>query len=185
MLALTLDPRTSRLTVRTRAVGVFARLAHDLELAATDLRLAATLDGSEWTALVTIPVISIRVAGTLRGERLDPIGLVPRDRADVERRLRDDVLAVREVVVRGKGALDGAGTKGSGELSVDLGSAAGRASVSFSVRTLLEGAYSVTGRSTLSLTELGIRPVKGPLGAFKLKDDVDVLFEITLRPEAP
>lgn len=182
MPTLTADSGTSRLAVRTRAVGLLARLAHDLELRTTDLRLAATLEGREWTTLVTVPVSALRVAGTLTGDRLDPAGLVTRDLAEVERKVCDEVLRVREVMIAGRGTIDETGSRGSGELRVTVGSTTGRTPVSFTAGALSEGAYSVVGRCTLRLTELGIGPVKGPLGAFKLRDDVEVLFELTLRP---
>jgi hypothetical protein len=180
---LTAPPGTSRIAVRTRAVGVFARLAHDLELSTTDLRVEATLVGREWTAIVTVPVAHLRVAGTLKGDRLDAAGLAPRDRVDVERKMGNEVLAVGEVTARGHGTLDDAGAGGGGELEVNVGSSRGLTGVGFTAKALSGGAYSVTGRCTLSLKELGIGPVKGPLGAFKLRDDVEVLFEATLLPE--
>jgi hypothetical protein len=182
MQTLTVDPTTSRFAVRTRAAGLLARLAHDLELVTRDFRLAATLDGHAWTATITVPVATLRVAGTLDGERLDPTGLAPKDRVDVERKVRSEVLPVREVAAHGRGTLAEVGAAGSGELQLTLGRTTARTRVSFELTPLEGGAYAVTGRCVLSLEELGIRPVKGPLGAFRLKDDVEVRFELTVRP---
>ena len=47
-----IDKGASKLVLRTRAEGMLARLAHDLEIAAGEINGAASLDGDAWTAEV-------------------------------------------------------------------------------------------------------------------------------------
>jgi hypothetical protein len=109
--------------------------------------------------------------GTLRGDRLDPAGLSASDRADIERRLREEVLPVGEVVIE---AADGRATV-----------RVGRQGATVAASSRVEGRgdrVRLTGRCTLSLAALGIREVKGPLGAFRVKDAVEVAWELEFVP---
>lgn len=178
MSALQLDPTGSKLTLRTRATGMLAALAHDLEISATELRGAARLEGDSWSGELEIPVAGLRVAGTLRGDTLDPSGVSDRDRREIEQRIRDEVLRGTDVV---RVAASGA-TRDRGEARVTLVSGSAALQVTLSARDRDAGAVGVTGRCQLSMASLGVREVKGPLGAFKLKDALEVLFDLTLRP---
>ena len=42
-------------------------------------------------------------------------------------------------------------------------------------------AIAVTGTTKLSLKSLGAREIKAPLGAFSVKDDVEIVFDLRLR----
>jgi hypothetical protein len=58
----------------------------------------------------------------------------------------------------------------------------GKTNVPISIRgSEADGRVHISGRTELSLAKLGVREIKGPLGAFKVKDAVEVLFEIILR----
>ena len=176
-----LDPDASSLALRTRAAGMLARLAHDLEIAALKLSAEGTVDAAgAWSAELLVPVAALRVAGTLKGDRFDPDGLSAGDRAEVERKIRDEVLAgTREVRVRAAGT-----SRDQVEARVELASGAATVTARLSASDQPGGAVRVTGTCALSLRALGVREVKTPLGAFKLRDDVEVLFDLTLRPEA-
>ncbi|WP_437639109.1 hypothetical protein [Sorangium sp. So ce854] len=178
MSELHLDPAASRLTIRTRAVGMLARLAHDLEIAASELRGVARLDGDAWTAELSVPAAGLRVAGVLRGERVDPDALSAGDRRDIERRIRDEVLQGTAVVeVRASGA-----ARDRADARVQIASGSAALTARLAARERGERAIGVAGGCQLSLTALGVREVKGPLGAFKVRDEVEILFDLTLRP---
>ncbi|WP_437817944.1 hypothetical protein [Sorangium sp. So ce1078] len=178
MSELHLDPAASRLTIRTRAVGMLARLAHDLEITASELRGRARLDGDAWTAELEVRVASLCVAGVLRGDRLDPDALSAGDRRDIERRLQGEVLRGTEVVeVRASGV-----ARDRADVRVQLASGSAALVARLSSRDRGEGLIGVTGGCQLSLAGLGVREVKGPLGAFKVRDEIEVLFDLTLRP---
>jgi hypothetical protein len=88
-----IDAKASTLVVRTRTAGLLGRLAHDLEIAAGELTGRATTDDEAWTAELTVPVQSLRVVGVLHGDRVDETTLSASDRAEIERRIREEVFA--------------------------------------------------------------------------------------------
>jgi len=178
MTALVIDPVASRLAVRTRAGGMLSRLAHDLEIVASTLRGHATLEGDGFSGELVVPVSSLRVAGALRGESVDTDALWTSDRAEIERKMREEVLArTDEIRVRARGT-----SRQRGDLTVEI--ASGATTVPAALRVADEGSsVRVEGRVELSLKRLGIAEVKAPLGVFRVKDAVEVIFALTLRPE--
>jgi len=171
------DPASSTLRVRTRATGLLARLAHDLELVAREMRGEADDQDGAWTAELVVPVQALRVAGTLRGDRLDPDALAPADREEIQRKLRSEVLGPGEVRATASGP-----TRDSGEARITISSKRGQARVALRVKDEEDGALRVGGECEVSLSQLGVAEIKGPLGAFKVKDKVQVLFDLVLRP---
>ena len=174
---LLVDPASSTLRVRTRATGLLARLAHDLELVAREMRGEASDQDGAWTAELVVPVQALRVAGTLRGDRLDPDALSPADREDIQRKLRSEVLGPGEVRATASGP-----SRDRGEARITIGAKVGQAPVTLRVKDGEGGALRVAGESEVSLSRLGVAEIKGPLGAFKVKDKVSVLFDVVLRP---
>jgi hypothetical protein len=174
-----IDPGSSRIAIHTRAQGVFAAFAHDLELTTTDVRGTAVDDGNSWSAEVAVPVESIHVAGALRGERVDQNVLSAADRADIEQRLRREVLVAPEVLATGRGT-----ARERGEVTVAVGGVRATVPTTLQVSAGGGGHLRAKGRAELSLSALRIREVKGPLGAFKVADKVEVLYELELVPEA-
>lgn len=180
MTALRLDPSASRLLLRTRSTGVFARLAHDLEVQASQISGRASLDGGAWSGEITISVAGLIVAGTVRSDVVDPAGLSADDRREIEQKLRDQILrGTSEVRVRASGR-----TRDRAEGQVELASGRGHITAPLTTRERPGGIMEVSGACWVSMRELGIPEVKGPLGAFKLRDEIEVRFELTLRPGA-
>lgn len=175
--SLLVDSAASSIALRTRAEGLLARVAHDLEIAAPLFRGRATLDGDTWTAELGVAVASLRVAGVVRGTDVDRGALSSSDRAQIEQKMRQDVFfgGVREVLAVAHGT-----SRTGGEATVSLGPRSQRVPVTLSVEAPSGGKITATGRFTLSLEKLGVKPIKGPLGAFRVKDAVEVLFTILL-----
>lgn len=159
---LTLDTTQSKVTLRTRAGGFFGALAHDLELTATFARGSATRDGERWDGEAVIEPSAIKVVGVLKKGHLDKSVLSASDVREIERRMVDE-LGVREIVVRASGSAE------RPEVRV---TAKREATARVKVRTSGEHGFAVTG--TISIKGLGLPEVKGPLGAFVIKDDVEV-----------
>ncbi len=175
---LTLDPARSQVRIRTFAEGLFARLAHDLELVCRDIAGSAERsDAAGDTARLEIPISKIDVAGALRSGRLDPDGLSANDRADCLGKMRSDVFhahAGASDVVRVEGTLE------RGKARVRVATPNGRMlSRSIDVRVEPEGnEVRVRGRADLSLEALGSDAVRGPMNAFRVKDTIEVLFDL-------
>lgn len=157
----------AKLTARTRAKGLLGKLAHDLELACEGLEGAIELtgDGFEGTLSFAAPP---RVDGVLKGDRVDRGVLSDGDRREIEDRMRRDAFGAGRVEIAVKGASRSRGTatvrlRGPSE-TVDL-----------DVRATPKGSgFAVDARAKVSLSRLGVPEIKGPLGAFKVADEVEI-----------
>ncbi len=174
---LLVDSAASIISLRTRAEGLLARMAHDLEIAAPLLRGGATRDGDAWTADLSVAVTSLRVVGVLHGADLDRAALSSSDRAQIEQKMRQDVFfgGVREISAVARGT-----TPTTGEATITLGPRSQHVPLTLSLKSPSEGKLQATGQLTISLEKLGVKPIKGPLGAFRVKDAVEVFFSIPL-----
>jgi len=181
--ALVLDPAASRITVHTFAEGLFSRLAHDLELHCGSLDGTASPPGAgagdEGEASVTVPLAGITVGGVVaRDGRVDAQAMAPSDRRDCLAKMRSDVFhAPGDASVRASAKLE---RGGSATLRITPPSGP---VVSVSIRPALEIAREreeirVRGSFDLSLAAIGSDVVKGPMGAFRVKDVIRVSFDL-------
>ena len=69
-----------------------------------------------------------------------------------------------------------------GEATISIASRSQRVPILVSASSLADATTRATGRLTLSLDRLGVKPIKGPLGAFRVKDAIEVSFAIPLAP---
>lgn len=177
---LALDPDKSHVRLHTFAEGLLARLAHDLELECRGLSGAAErLGEGKATATLEAPIARIEVGGTLKDGRVDTRALSSSDRHDVLDKMRKEVFHRNEGVVRVEATLDGT------EAHVRVVPPNGRA-VERSVPVRVDssdGAQRVSGSLSISLHAIGSDPVKGPMNAFRVKDRVEVIFDVVFRPE--
>lgn len=178
MTKLVVDPERTDVRIRTFAEGLFARLAHDLELVCRGVDGAADRpNADEGSATLFVPIAKIAVAGTVEDGRVNPDKLSPSDREDILRKMRHDVFFARggaDATVRVEAALE------AGRARVTIVPPNGRvAERSVSVqRTDTEAGARVSGRFELSLAAIGASPVKGPMNAFRVKDSVEILFDV-------
>lgn len=181
MTELLLDPDRTDVRIQTFAEGLFARLAHDLELVCRGLTGSARRDGSHATASLEARVGGIDVAGVRdRSGAVNPRALSASDRADCLEKMRKDVFhASADAVVRIEATLDGDTAR------IRLTPPSDRA-VEVVVRPRIDeiegGAARVSGAFELSLASIGSDVVKGPMGAFRVKDRVTVSFEAVFQP---
>ncbi len=174
------EAASSKILVHTRAEGLLARFAHDLELSCSNIEGRASLEGDAWTAELSARVAAIKVEGVLKGTALDRSVLADNDRAEIERKIQREVLSASPVLeARAKGA-----SRTSGDATITLGQASERVRLTQSVDEAEEGALRVSGRFKLLLSALDIKPIKGPMGAFRVKDGVELCYELKLIPEA-
>jgi hypothetical protein len=163
-----LDPDRTRLTVRTEVKGLLAAIAHALELRAEGL--SGGLEGD--VGHVHVPIAGLRVVGSLKHGVVDPSALSARDKAEIERRLREEVLV--------------------GGTTLEIGVALAGSAATFSVRAprgsqqvrceLRRDGLRASGQCALSLGALGIAPIKLPLGTGRVADRIEISFEAVLQP---
>lgn len=184
MSDLVLDAARSRVRLQTFAEGLLARLAHDLELVCGDLEGTASRAAADGdvagTASITVPLRGIAIAGVLgKDGRTDPRGLSPAEQRDAVAKMQRDVFhAGPEGVVRIETHYDG----GSARIRVVPPNGQAVESV---VRpdVVAEGdAVHAKGTFEISLAAIGAGVVKGPMGAFRVKDRVKVIFDAVFTP---
>lgn len=168
-----LDPAKTKIRVRTFAEGLFSRLAHDLELDCAGVRGELERASGAATATLEVPLDRITVAGTLKSGRVDPAGLSPSDRADVLSKMRKDVFHATDGVVRVEARLDASTSRARLRVIPPKGPSV-ETTVSI---TVTDGAIA-SGQVELSLSALGSDVVRGPMNAFRIKDVVEVRFEV-------
>jgi hypothetical protein len=164
------DPR-SQLKIRTRAKGLLSRLAHDLEMEAT-IEGEGTRDGDRYEGTMTVRLDSVRVVGTLRHNELDRNVLSAADCAEIERKIRHEVFRGEpEVTVRVKGD----------DVRVCFGERMSTVRPNLEVVTRGDET-EVHAKCTVTMRALGLAEVKGPIGAFSIKDDVEIEATVIVRP---
>lgn len=178
MSAFQLNTQASLLLLHTKATGLLARFAHDLEIACSGFSALVSVDGEIWNATLSIPVSGLSVVGVLHGERVDKSVLSDSDRAEIEKKIRQEVFSGRpNVQVTAQGA-----ARVRGEAKVSVGSKSETVQLAQKAVDKGEGKIEVTGRCEVSMKKLGLEEVKGPLGAFKLSDTVAIVYSMVLVP---
>ncbi len=183
MTQLAIDPANSHVRIETRAKGMLARFAHDLSIEGREPKGTCTLEGDAFAFSLEVPVSTLRVAGVRKGGRVDASVLSSSDVADIHQKLKSDVLVgSASVTVSAKGTAPADDAK---DVSVELTVKAGRGQQRVRTKVALRrdgDRTTVTGMATVSLDALGIEPVKGPLGAFRVDDAVEVHAHVELVP---
>jgi hypothetical protein len=170
----------SRIAVYTFAEGLLSALAHDLEIVAQNVTGEANETTAGPVAEVRVPVASLRVSGVMKRGKLETSVLSAGDRDAIDRQVREEVLPGGDVVARTT-----PGAQGS-RVAIEVRSARGVDRVTCDVAlTNEEGtedgarrSMRAKGRAEVSLSALGSPPVKGPMGAFRVKDRVRVEFDL-------
>lgn len=181
---LRLDPAKTQLHVETRAKGMLAKLAHDLRIDAKEIAATATLEASAVRLELRAPVARLEVAGILKGNDVDRTGLGASDRSEIQRRIRDEVLNAKEIVVTCTAPLPSPlelGVNARRTVDATCRIEIGRGSTSISSRVQIDindSRVTASGRAKVNLPSLGITPPKGPLGAFRVSEDVEVAYQI-------
>lgn len=178
VMKLVLDSSRSQIRVRTYAEGFFSKLAHDLELACRDITGSVERTvADEGKAAIEVPVGSIEIGGVLKGGRVDPDGLSAFERSECLSKMRKDVFhsgsgaVVRAMVVA---------KAGKARVTIVMPNGREHAQdVSFRQEDDGPSVIRATGSFPLSLQAIGSVPVKGPMNAFRVKDGIDLFFDVT------
>jgi hypothetical protein len=159
-----LDPGKSSIRIRIFAEGLFARLAHDLELTTGPLEGSVDQD----SARVAFTIEDMRVVGTIVGGRVNPDGLSASDRRDCLAKMRADVFHAD------KGPVEVVASRTrSGHIRLPSGR-----TVDLALSELNVEEARARGSASVSLRAIGSNVVKGPMNAFRIKDRVEVTFDL-------
>jgi hypothetical protein len=165
-----LDAQRSRVRLRTYAKGLLSALAHDLELEASPTG-AIERDGDGWKATLDVKADAIKVLGVLRRGRVHTDVLSASDVREIERKIREEIFAPSASI-----AVDVRGTPERPDATFHMsppraGSAKAKATIDVKAD---DEVIEAKVKGTLSMRALGLAEVRGPLGAFVIKDDVDI-----------
>ncbi len=175
-----IDPAESRIVVRAYAAGFFSAFAHDHTIAARDFDGAATVDERGGASLR----LAIRAAS---------LGVVDKisdgDRRDIEATMRGQVLetekfpeiAFRSTRVEARANADGSyQARIAGELTLH----GVTREVSFTADVAVEnGRLRARGRFPLLQTDYKITPVSIFGGTVRVKDEVEITFDVAAAKE--
>ena len=174
--AFVVDPARSSLILRTRARGLFAALGHDLEIHAAKVNGEASRDGAAWSGRLVVPVAGLEVVGVLRRGELRRDVLSDGDRREIARKVRDEVFrGVEEVVVTARG------TPEAPVVRVSIAGNEADAQVTVEMRDEQRELH-VHAAGGVSMRALGLREVKAPLGAFVVRDTVEIEASLVVVP---
>jgi hypothetical protein len=170
-------PEASSLHVETRAKGMLAKLAHDLHV---DAKLSSVVVEGNAKVTAELRPEDLSVRGVLKGSTVDRGVLSAGDLRSIHDKIREEVFTRP---IRCTAALPSSGeTTGQGQADLSFQLGAHQTSTRTNVTlTSAEGKTTARGRATLRLTSLGITPPKGPLNAFRVDDEVVVVFELAFR----
>lgn len=153
------------LVVLTFKDGLLARLAHDLQIRATDWN--ATIDGD--AIVVRVVLAGLRVDGAVEHGRVAHSVLSRGDLGKIERTMNDDVLAsMRWPEARFEGTIDRAALRVHGKLTLH-----GR-TLELPPVALREDGELMRAEVALTPSRWGIAPYRALAGALKLQDRVIV-----------
>jgi YceI-like domain len=164
-MARTLGPADGSLVVKTYREGVAAKVGHDLVIEVT--RWEASYD--EDAIALTADARSLEVREGVRGVK----PLSDKDRGEIRRNIDEKVLGGGPIEFR-----SGSVSRSGGELVVD-----GDLTMAGSTRPLKVGLQTdgdrVSATILLKQSEWGIKPYRGLMGALKVRDEVEVVIDVS------
>jgi polyisoprenoid-binding protein YceI len=173
-----LGPEAGRLLVKTARTGLGAKAGHDLTIEVTRWHGSAVVNqASPADSAVTLEaeVASFEVREGTGGVK----PLTDGDRAEIKRTLMDRILqANRHPVIR-FASTGVSGTPESFRLDGDL--TISGATHPVTVQGQLAG-NRAQGSATVTQSRWGIKPYSAFFGALKLRDEVEIEFDLTLAP---
>jgi len=179
MASYKLESHGSRVHIYTYAEGLFAKFAHDLALNTVPTGKGETLaDGSARVELhFEVPLIT--VLGVRKNSFVDTEILSVEDCEDIQRRIQNEFFPKSG----GNHAIEVTGELREKRASLSLKVPSGKTfPLDADVRAGIgDETALITGLCLIPLSRLGIGPIKGPLGAFKVKDVVHVDFHVVFR----
>ncbi len=165
-------PGDASLTVKTYREGVAAKAGHDLiiEVQRWDAVLELAGDPSQSRLELNADPGSLHPREGLRGVK----PLSDRDRREIRKNIDGKVLGNEPIAFRSS-AVEAGGGDGRLEVRGELTMAGATHPVSFDLRIAPGG--ELTAATELVQSDFGIKPYRGLMGALKVRDSLEVVFE--------
>lgn len=173
--------------VETKATGLLAKLAHDLSIVARPT-MSTSFAKDEVVVTVQVAPSQLRVDGVRKGDVVDRSILSNQDRADIENKMRREVLVSRDVVAEVRLQRADLASLGQSTPTVQVSLTIHDRTLTFPCRIELQAddkRLLVKATWVVAMSKYGLQPVKGPLNAFRVSDQVEVHVNLTvLRQQA-
>ena len=173
-----LGPQSGKITLNVYRDGVAAKMGHNLVLEATKWRGKAEVVGDDPAASsvqLTIDPRSLEIIDAQGG--IKPLS--DKDRADIKRNINDKILITSrnpEITFR---STEVSGIAPNIKVKGNLTLAGKSRPVTLNVR-VDERLDRATGKTTIQQSSFGIKPFSALFGALKIKDSVDIQFDIKI-----
>ena len=177
-MTFSLNEAESSVYVETVSKGMLAKLAHDLHI---DVKATSVVAEGQASFSAQVRPEDLTVKGVRKSGIVDTSVLSASDLKDIHQKIRTEVFR-SPIQVRGEVSL-GETPEGDAKrrlpIQLNLELAGKRTSARFDAEFSWEGASVVArGSFPIRLPALGIAPPKGPMGAFRVDDDVTVKFKL-------
>lgn len=175
-----LNSNSGKVSVYTYKAGLLSKLAHDLLIDMTDFKVNVDVpeDGFASGSLgLEIQANSLKVDCAMKNGERQPDTLKEKDIADIETDMAKKVLHPDKyptVSFKSKAIQE---KEGGYHISGDLSLHGVTKSVDFDIDTS-DG--SLKGRFTIIQTDYGVKPFKAMMGTLKIKDEIDISFDLAL-----
>ena len=174
-----LGPGDGRVLVKTGRVGLAARAGHDLTLEITQwsARVTAPADGDTSTSVTVTAELDLGSL-TVREGSGGAKPLSDKDRRDIQNQAGKILGSAATARFNSTRVLEPAGQSDGaieGTLTLNGASRPARLAVTSS------GPGQYRGSTAIKQTDFGITPYSGFFGALKLRDEVTVEFEVTIK----
>lgn len=173
-----LGPQAGKITVNVYREGMAAKMGHDLVLEATkwDGKVDINADDPSASSVeVTIDPTSLEIIDAKGGAK----PLSDKDRADIKKNITDKILMTSRNPEITFESTEVSGTAPNVKVKGNLTLAGNTQPVTLDAR-VDEGSGSVSGKVTVKQSTFGIKPFSAMLGALKIKDSVEIEFDIKI-----
>ena len=171
-----LGPENASLRVETERRGAAAKAGHDLviEVGSWEATLEVAEDAGDSSLALSADTGSMHVVEGTGGV----MALTEKDKVEIKKTLEAEVLEAGQVEFDSTQVTPNDGGKRlsvTGELSMN----GNRHALGFELTVTPEG--EISGRAVLKQSDWGIEPYSGLFGALKVRDEVEVVAEASLR----
>lgn len=175
------DHERSSLYVWTFKAGLMARMAHDLKIEVSEYKFVVKGElGKNWRAELTMPIQSFRVLGAAKNKVLQENQLSLDDKVEIEQTLRSKVLdAPQYPVAFYQAEFRGDENQKNFEGQLTLKGCTRPLKIQGRMESAGEGIH-LEGQARIRQSDFGIKPFQAFLGALKIKDEVEVSWNIYL-----
>ena len=175
-----LNGNSGKVSVYTFKAGLLSKIAHDLLIDVKDYKVNVDVpeDGFASGSLgLEIQANSLKVVCSMKDEERQPDTLKEKDIADIEADMAKKVLHPDKYPTVSFSSKAIQIKEGGYHINGELSLHGVTKSVDFDIDTSGGG---LKGRFTIIQTDYGIKPFKAMMGTLKIKDEIDIGFDLAL-----